>query len=208
MRSDNGRIALLELHADRLRQSAHELEFRFEEAVWRHRVVEAAGQPGIRKVRSLLRNDGTVEVTTDTLPSYPPVLRAVLSMHQIVSDDVYRRHKTTRRRLYDQEWRRATSEGFDEVLFLNERGECVEGSRTNIIVTKAEKWFTPPVSAGALPGVYRRYLLETKGLAERRILPGDFETADEVYLCNAVHGLVSAEIVLAPDSSEKEVRST
>lgn len=49
------------------------------------------------------------------------------------SRDPHFRHKTTRRALYDGEFERLVREtGCDDVLFLNERGELTEGSRTTL----------------------------------------------------------------------------
>jgi len=55
---------------------------------------------------------------------------------------------------------------------------------------KDGRWFTPPASCGLLPGVYRRYLLETRpDIAQRVLTLDDLRSADAVYLCNAVRGL-------------------
>lgn len=206
MRADDGSIPLLELHADRLRQSARALGFRLDEEAWRRRVTEAIEPQGRHKVRSLLRFDGSFEVSVQPLNATKSEWTAVLSDRRIDATDVYRRHKTTNRRMYDREWKSATSAGFDEVVFLNENDEVAEGSRTNVVVVVGSAWLTPPVASGALPGVYRRRLMETRGLRERTLHPDDFEKADEVYLCNAVAGLVRAKIALAPKKIREDVK--
>ncbi len=205
MRAESGVIALLELHAERLRNSALELGYCFDEAAWR-RAVEAVIPPHEpQKVRSLLRSDGELDVTAESLSLQNDDWRVMLSDHRINEDDVYRRHKTTNRHLYDTEWRRATESGYDEVLFLNRRGECAEGSRTNLILRRGDEWLTPPVGSGALPGVFRRHMVQSRGVLEAHLRPEDFETADEVYLCNAVRGLIRAQIVLAPEVYREDV---
>jgi para-aminobenzoate synthetase/4-amino-4-deoxychorismate lyase len=84
----------------------------------------------------------------------------------------------------------ATQAGFDDVLFLNSRGEVTEGAINNIFVEKDGRWFTPPIECGLLAGVHRRHLLETQPNAEERVLyPQDLRQADAVYLSNAVRGL-------------------
>ena len=86
--------------------------------------------------------------------------------------------------------------GYDEVLFLNERGEVTEGAIGNIFIEKDGRLLTPPVDSGVLPGVYRRHLLQTRSNAEERVLlPGDLRNADTVYICNAVRGLRKVEII-------------
>ena len=109
--------------------------------------------------------------------------------------DVMLFHKTTHRPLYALAFQEAVDAGFDDVLFMNERGEMTEGAISNIFIEKGGRWLTPPVKCGLLAGVYRRHLLETLASGEERVLnPEDLRLADAVYLCNAVRGLRRVEI--------------
>ena len=92
----------------------------------------------------------------------------------------------------------ARRQGYDEVLFLNERGEVTEGAISNIFIEKDGHWFTPPVSCGLLPGIYRRQLLETSPAAERTLQLQDLVSADAVYICNAVRGCRKVTVVAPP----------
>jgi para-aminobenzoate synthetase/4-amino-4-deoxychorismate lyase len=104
-------------------------------------------------------------------------------------------HKTTNRPLYAEAFKDAADAGFDDVLFLNQRGEVTEGAISNIFIEKGGRRLTPPVECGLLAGVYRRHLLETLASAEERVLyPEDLRQADAVHLCNAVRGLRKVEI--------------
>ena len=60
--------------------------------------------------------------------------------------------------------------GFDDALFMNERGEVTEGAISNVFMEKDGRWLTPPVECGLLAGVYRRHLLETRAGVEERVL--------------------------------------
>jgi para-aminobenzoate synthetase/4-amino-4-deoxychorismate lyase len=112
-----------------------------------------------------------------------------------LSADALARHKTNWRDLYDSEFARLTkSLGCDEVIFLNERGEVVEGSRTNIFVTRDGMLLTPPLSAGALDGVLRRVLIDEGRCVEATLLLGDLANV-EVYLGNSLRGLIRAASV-------------
>jgi para-aminobenzoate synthetase/4-amino-4-deoxychorismate lyase len=105
-------------------------------------------------------------------------------------------HKTTHRPLYAQAFERAARAGFDDTLFLNQRGEVTEGAISNVFVEKDNRWFTPPVECGLLAGVYRRHLLETRPEIEERVLfEEDLRTADAIYLGNAVRGLRRVSLV-------------
>ena len=59
-------------------------------------------------------------------------------------------HKTTRRRTYSE--RAARHPDADDVLLMNDRGEVTESTVANLAVRLGGTWFTPPLSAGCLPG--------------------------------------------------------
>ena len=104
-------------------------------------------------------------------------------------------HKTTDRRMYQEAFKEAVNQGFDDVLFLNQRGEVTEGAISNVFIEKGGLWVTPPLECGLLAGVYRRHLLETLEHVEERVLYAeDLRRADAVYLSNAVRGLRRVEI--------------
>ena len=68
---------------------------------------------------------------------------------------------------------------------------------------------TPPLESGVLPGVYRAHLLEERNDIDEEVLGlDDLLSADQIYLCNAVHGMreavlrqVEGEIATVPTSS-------
>jgi para-aminobenzoate synthetase/4-amino-4-deoxychorismate lyase len=84
---------------------------------------------------------------------------------------------------------------------LNERGELAEASRHNIFVEKGGVFLTPPVEAGALPGIERQRVLDDPRFkaSEATLSMADVCAADRIWLSNAVRGLV--EVVLAPDAA-------
>ena len=81
----------------------------------------------------------------------------------------------------------AHQRGFDEVILLNERGEVSECTSANLFIARGSQVFTPPLTAGCLPGVTRALLLEeihVPGIsaAEKTLLPRDLEDADQVFI--------------------------
>ena len=56
--------------------------------------------------------------------------------------------------------REARGLGFDESIFLNERGEVTEGSATNIFWLKDRTLFTPSLECGLLSGVIRGVVID------------------------------------------------
>jgi len=150
------------------------------------------------------------ESTNDTTAPtpYPLAINVTLSPHRTRSDDPFLRHKTTNRHLYNNELTRARAEGFDEVIFLNERDELTEGAISNLFVEipgdpgGAGKLLTPPLASGVLPGILRRHLLETNpNLEERPLTLADLEHPNTLWLGNSLRGLRKAILHLEPSAT-------
>lgn len=148
------------------------------------------------RVRLLLDEDGIVTITMAPQPqtAADAVMRYVVSDSRLNSSDLFLYHKTTRRELYDREWKHyADTLGADEVIYLNESGELAEGSRTSIFIERDGKLLTPRLAAGVLPGTLRAALIDEGRAIEARLTIQDLNGATEIYLGNSVRGLVRAE---------------
>ena len=184
---------LLSLHLERMEKSAQYFGFAFSyfsihDALIEKEVQFTAG--AAIKVRVLMDRSGTMEITHMPIEEAAVIGEIAVSATRVASGDRFLRHKTTRREIYERELQQANSHGYSEVLFLNERDEVTEGAISNIFVEKDGKWYTPPITCGLLPGVYRRHLLESNPAASERVLTlPDLSSADALYLCNAVRGL-------------------
>jgi para-aminobenzoate synthetase/4-amino-4-deoxychorismate lyase len=148
------------------------------------------------RVRLTMKRDGTLSVAHYRLEDTSDIQHVRLSEKRTNSGDRFLFHKTTNRTLYDRELERAILDGYFDVLFLNEKGELTEGARSNLLVTKDGRWFTPPIECGVLPGTYRAQLLRLKkyNIEEHVLTIEDLTYADEIYLCNAVRGLVKVRL--------------
>lgn len=189
---------LIEGHLDRLEASAKYFGFEFDRAkVVAALAREVDGRGGERlRVRLLLAEDGTVVVASTPFPksATPPIMGFVVSEKRLESTNQFLFHKTTRRELYDAEWQHyAETLKSDEVIYLNERGEVAEGSRTNIFVEKDGMLLTPPLSSGLLPGVLRSSLLKDGRAREAVLTLDDLKQAKAIFLGNSVRGLVEAK---------------
>ena len=78
------------------------------------------------------------------------------------------------------------------MIYLNERGELAEGSRTTIFLERDGHLLTPALSAGLLPGTLRAELLASGRAKETVLRLEDLKSGDAVYLGNSVRGLVRA----------------
>ena len=204
----NGSYPLLDLHLDRLVDSALYFDFACDRAAVRAALEQHARQfadSSPRKVRLLLVDtEGNVKIASDLLPSNTEparIGRVCISPHRTDPADAMLYHKTTQRPLYTQAAQQAACDGLDDFIFLNKNGEVTEGAISNIFVEKDCRWFTPPIECGLLPGVYRRHLLAMRSepshpeIAERVLHLDDLRGADAIYICNAVRGLRRVELV-------------
>ncbi len=199
----------LDAHLDRMRASAAYFEFTFDASRVRGAIDRATSTcpAGLHKVRVTLAQDGGVTASTEpfVLPGAgadsSPVGTApwvALSERRIDSSSCFQRHKTTERRLYDDEYRRWSARGAHEVVFANERGEIAEASRHNVFIERNGRLVTPPLTSGALGGIQRRRLLDdpashaSEGLVSIR----EFQAATRIFLTNSVRGVV--RVVLGP----------
>ncbi|MGE8686812.1 MAG: aminotransferase class IV family protein [Achromobacter sp.] len=186
------RVPLLSRHLTRLEASCKALGYG-----WGGRAVEAdimlaalgLATPGPHRLRLLVARDGSRNIQTAPLPPLPPKQEAMLAPEALRSSEPLLRYKTTYRPWYTKtiEWLPSHPHIFD-LLYLNERGELCEGSRSNVYLRMDGDWYTPPVDSGCLPGVQRAELLDT-GRVEARVLTlADLHAAEEVRLSNALRG--------------------
>jgi len=196
-----GDYALLDEHMQRLARSGEELQFACPladiEKALAQLAQDKAGK-GHFRVRLLLSSSGAFAITDTAIDRPDPdelVLLAV-SDKRVRSDDALLRHKTTRRQLFDEEWRRWHERaGAGEALFLNERDELTEGSRSNLFIEQGGQLLTPPLSSGLLPGTLRQQLL-SKGRAREQILTlADLQSAPRIYVGNSVRNLQRGRLV-------------
>jgi para-aminobenzoate synthetase/4-amino-4-deoxychorismate lyase len=197
----DGSYPLIELHLGRLADSAAYFGFPCER--WEVRAALLAegssfGDRRPRKVRLLLSPDGALQIASEILSEKTAdlkPLRVALSSHRVDSLDPMLFHKTTHRPLYVEALASAMQAGYDEVLFLNDRGEVTEASNHNVFIERAGRLITPPVECGLIPGVHRQLILQTHpSAAQRRLSLDDLRKADAIFLSNAVRGLRPTEI--------------
>ena len=85
-------------------------------------------------------------------------------------------------------------------MFVNQRGELTEGSRTTIFIERGNVILTPPLECGLLNGTLRRKLLsdglyDGMPVREKILTPQDLESADVLYLGNSVRGMQRARFI-------------
>src|SRR5450830_822474 len=194
----------LELHLQRLQQSAAYFHFRFDVQAIRALLAQTCLQLPAdvpHRLRLDLFGDGELRVQLGALATLGARVRAFISPQLLDGDDVFLRHKSSCRRVYDLAWKEAEQRGGFDMLFFNQHGELMEGGRSNVFVQLDGHWYTPPLSAGVLPGVMRTVLLQDQdwAAAEWMLTRGDLARAERVVLCNALRGVMETDVLnLAP----------
>ena len=155
------------------------------------RITLSGGVPG--------RGAGLVWMRQAPLPPPLAATGAIVGFGSwtLAEGDLLARHKTlnywSRRLAYEQGRQR----GADEVLLATPDGRFWEGTRTNLFLVRDGALLTPGLNGPVLPGIMRALVLELAagvGLSlvscEGGVSATDLDTADEVFLTNAVRVIV------------------
>lgn len=181
-------------HLNRMMRSAKALGLPFERSAALAILSEEAGGTPMR-CRLTMDVTGQFDLTTAPLAESPAIWRLGVSETRLDSADIWLRHKTTRRAVYDTA-RAAMPDTVDELLFLNERGELCEGSITNLFLEARDgRRLTPPLYSGLLPGILREELLEQEEFTEAVLTLNDLKDARSVFMGNSLRGLIPVELV-------------
>lgn len=142
------------------------------------------------RVRLLLNRAGHVSVQVSSLARLDTLPLVAISPVRLDSRQAWLQHKTTYRPWYDSatRWLADHTAHFD-LLFLNERDELCEGSRSNVYLAKDGMWITPPLRCGLLGGVMRQHLLSTGQVKEGLLMRQDLDTPGvRIRLSNGLRG--------------------
>ncbi|MDE2400334.1 MAG: chorismate-binding protein [Burkholderiales bacterium] len=200
LRLDHGHITRLTRHLERLTRAAAHFNFPLDEASIHDALARQSHilPHGVHKIR--LRVDAHGQVLCDANPLAPtatdaPPIRVNLACQPMPPADEFIAHKTTHRLAYAPF---TPPPGCFDTLLWNPNGEITEFTIGNVAVQLQgdATWYTPPLSAGLLPGVMRETLLAEGRLQERTLTLDDVRQAQGLALINSVRGWL--DVVLAP----------
>jgi branched-subunit amino acid aminotransferase/4-amino-4-deoxychorismate lyase len=208
LRTWNGHPTLLDRHLARLTLSAQELGL----------PLDPAALPDAAAVASLLRadgigGDGMLRITLSgglseaggsvlwmrSSPLPPPTrpggVNVLLGDIPLVCDHLLSRHKTLNYWLKRQAMEWVQAFGADEALLATADGRIWEGSRTNLFLVRGGTLVTPGRGGPVLSGIMRSLVLERaegEGITtiERDVTIDGLDEAEEVFLTNAVRGVI------------------
>jgi branched-chain amino acid aminotransferase len=80
----------------------------------------------------------------------------------------------------------AVHNGYDEAIMLNPQGYVAEATGENLFLVRDGEIFTPPLSAGPLPGITRETVMKIAAdlgmpVTERQLTRADLYLADEMF---------------------------
>ena len=184
-------IVDLDRHLDRMRNSASDLDFKFDRHAARNELQAATfGRKQRAMVRLLLSRSGAMAIQAKPYedPEQLPVRVAVRPL-PVDPGDFRLRYKTTDRRFLD-----VARQGADayETIFVDPDGQLTEGSRTSVFVERDGRLLTPPLSRGLMPGILRAKLIEEGRAEEAELTPTDL--AEGFFIGNVVRGLIPAKL--------------
>lgn len=89
----------------------------------------------------------------------------------------------------------AVKNGFNDALFLNEKGNVTETTCANIFIVKDKKIITPKINEGLLSGIIRGWIINNFKVNEENININDVYNADEVFVTNSLMGIMQVKSI-------------
>lgn len=190
---DQGSIPLIELHKERMAQSAKVNLFYFRPDFFTKTILAAlfvTDETKKYKLKITLGKYGDMEAEIKELVPLPAENSIAFSGNRISSRNHFLYSKTTERALYNDEREIVEKGGLFDLIYLNERDEVCEGGISNVFAKIDGSWYTPPVNCGLLEGIGRSLFMKQTDAVERVLYKEDIYGAEEVVLTNAVRGPV------------------
>ena len=103
----------------------------------------------------------------------------------------------------------ARQKGKDDCLMFNTENRIIESANSNIFYVKNNIIFTPQLREGCVDGTMRNYILSLKDLdykiVENEVKLGDILEAEEVFLTNAIQGVIWVSHIKEQQFTEQKV---
>ena len=203
LRSDA--VDLFELHGDRLRLSIKDLGWC--QPNWaRVRSGVSCLMPEFPVLRITIFPDGRELITGRDLPPNLATWQTE-GVTVIIADRQFSRsipqHKTGN---YLAPWlalQQARNQNIQEAIFINERGDWLETTTGNLWGYRDDCWYTPPLTAGILPGIARSQIINLLKQENKSVVEIDWDQEwvkelDSIGYSNSVIHLIPINTVITP----------
>jgi para-aminobenzoate synthetase/4-amino-4-deoxychorismate lyase len=186
---------LLELHLERIKASATELNYAFDRHAVRNAIQALCFEADApARLRLVAARSGAYSLELGPLPeTLDRQLRCAVLPLPVDPGDWRLRHKSSDRSFYEAGLAAAQAAGADEALFIRDDGLLTEGCFTNLFVERDGRLLTPPARLGLLPGVLRRSLIDEGRAVEAELSLSDLK--DGFLIGNALRGLIPAVLL-------------
>ncbi len=194
---------LLDYHIERIKNSALYFGFKFDEQKVISKLIKLKSllEPNkFYKIRLLLSYEGKIKlefykIQQEIFCSSEIVLLGV-SSKTVDKEDVFLYHKTTNRRIYNNEYKKCILSGCFDIIFKNQNNEITECSKSNIFIYSKGKYYTAPINSGLLNGVVRQYLINMnkEKIIQKPLFITDILSAEKIFITNAIIGIREAKL--------------
>ena len=192
----DGQLCHAHHHLQRLAAAAAHFGTPWEAAKVQHCLQELkqAHPQGLWCVRLLLNAQGQARAQALAMDPSPVQVRLQLADRPLdEAHGEFVQFKTTRRAHYNAFT--PTEPGVFDTVLWNAEGEITECTRGNVAMLMDDRWLTPPLSCGLLPGVGRALLLREGKLTEAAVRVEDLPRVQGWAFLNSLRGWIGAEMV-------------
>ena len=182
-------------HKTRMKAAAKALDYPFDDSAFDAAFSSLSNCKTKQRLRLTLNAQGHFNLTH---AEYTPLehLKFSISKYPLTPKFQNTAQKVSYRQFYDGERERLKAlTGADEAVFLNADGALCEGSFTSLFIEIDGQLFTPPLSAGLLPGILRAELIDDGHAIEKALTLDDLLAAETIYLGNSLRGLIPANLI-------------
>lgn len=191
----NGELIVFENHIQRLKQSAKYFDFIINIPLIKQelQLIAKTHRNKSWKIRVLADKDGNYSIEKNEINQNPAKVSIPLANKPISKNNIFLYHKTTNRSIYDEQTKRH-EDAFD-VLLWNENKEITEFTTGNVVVEFEEKFITPPVECGLLPGTFREMLLRKEIIKEKKITIEELQKCKKIWYINSVRKWIPVNLL-------------
>lgn len=210
-----GKIPLWDYHFDRLKAASDFMAYKWP-THWNKRyflneIIRCVKENKLNEARARLvffRNDGGSYIPETDNCSYVIECKlpqeSLFELNKPITIDIFDQFvkhqdaasffKHANNLIYLMAGRFCKEKQLQQCLILNQEGHIAEGLSTNVFLFVEGKWFTPALTEACIDGVFRRFLIEkvfaSSELVQSIVTENTLEMAEEVFLCNAVQGII------------------
>ncbi len=215
IRCEEGVPLFFEDHYKRLTKSASELKMPFpvEKAEVKEWIIKTLKVNNLEKGRIKIilskRIENEDEKFNVLIQSNP--LDILSESYTLISKNVkeiFYPHKITSRMEYHVGFKSALEAGFNDTLYINEKNEITECSRSNIFLVQEDRIITPSLDSGILPGITRAKIIEVlkstnMPIEEKKVQTSFLNKVKEVFVTNAIIGVMPVSMIKTNDKEYK-----